>query len=100
MNKVADYTNSAGENFEILYEDAIIPHDADYWGYNFIVKHKEWGIRHFKAVILKTKIASKSKANTFLLSDPLDTMKALLNKTTKEGTPLFMFDISKGWDVI
>ena len=100
MKKVTDYTNSSGEEFEIQYEDAVVPMQSDHWGYHFIVKHKEWGTRHFKAVILKTTIATKNNADAFLLGDPLNSLKALLNETTREGTPLFLPDLSKGWEVI
>ena len=88
MRKLDSYKNQRGETFTISIQDANVPEEANYWGYFFIVKDSQDRQMPFSALIQKTIASEKQYADAFVMTDPLDYLKDLLESTVNGQTPL------------
>ena len=102
MNKSMEYINSDGIEFDIHIENAIVPEEADYWGFRFKVTERTTGLSHgFKAMVKKELCQTQELAEAFIESDPLNYLKSVYLNNYRDGeTPFVWPDLTLGWLVI
>jgi hypothetical protein len=96
-----NYTNSAESKFAIEIDRLPVPDNADYWGYELIVKDSSGLQRCFRGMIFKTAAATQALADAFVLTDPFDFLRhSLLDHYDAGATPLYWPNLAQGWAVI
>jgi hypothetical protein len=99
MQKLASYQNAKGEKFDITFEEPTVAENADYWGFFFVVKDSQDRKRPFRFVVMKSFIADREQAKEFAKQQPLTTLHKQLDNVEDGRGPLFLPDLSKGWEV-
>ena len=97
-----EYTNKNGTKFFITIEDALVPDDADYYGYLFTVlvgNRDNCPGRIYKAMVKKQLCPTKEKAGMWLHTTALDFLKSIL-ETYKDGKTLLLIPATLDWWVI
>jgi hypothetical protein len=98
MQTFPDYTNRKGEKFNIRFEEPSVLEEANYWGFYYKVTDSKKRHRRFRFVVKKEWMPDKRVAENFSQGLPLEALHRLL-ETTEDGSPLFLPDASKGWEV-
>lgn len=78
----------------ILYES---PDSYDYWLAKVAATHKNWGALYFTLTIPKKIANSVALANALIGVGPLEQVKSVLLRATKEGRPLEPCFAVAGW---
>jgi len=102
IKESVEYINKNGIKFDINIETALVPEEADYWGFQFKVKEKETGLfKTFKAGVKKELCQTEELAEVFIKADPLNYLKSIYLDNYKDGeTPIVWPEIGGGWLVL
>jgi hypothetical protein len=96
------YDNNNGVRFDIEVQSARVPPEADYWGYDIKVTEIETNLgRVYFAGIKKEICDTKKKADSFIMSSPIEYLKLSLLDRYENGSHLKIWpNLSNGWIVI
>lgn len=100
MTQSSSFTNRAGETFLIQIETAIQPEQANYWGYVISIQDSHGNGIVFRCIVRKSYLAQQSYADQFVLGDPMNYVKSLLEEYANRTTPLYWPSAISDWFVI
>jgi len=97
-----EYKNQNGVWFDIEIRRALVPEEADYWGYYMKATERETGLsRVYNAMVKKNLCSTHSEVESFIMDEPLSYLKSVCLDSYENGShPLFWPDLSRGWVVI
>lgn len=102
INESIEYINKSGVKFIINIKTALVPKEADYWGFEFKVKEEKSGLlKTFKAGVKKEICQTEELVEVFIKADPLKYLESIYLDNYENGsTPVVWPDIKSGWIVM
>ena len=100
MNKLT-YRNQKGIDFEIEFQSADVPSDADYFGYiiKVIANDDPRVVHRYKAIVKRELCQSEQSARMWLNTTAFDFLKSIL-ETYDNGRTLLLIPESQKWFVL
>jgi len=96
------YENINGIFFDIDIQNARVPMEANYWGYNIKTTERRTNLVHvYFAGIKKEVCGTQNEADLFIMGSPIEYFKTTLLDRYENGSHLWIWpDFSNGWIVI
>ena len=97
-----EYKNRKAVWFDIEISSALVPAEAEYWGYCMKASERETGLSRVYNVMVQKEICStESEADSFIMDEPVRYLKSVCLDSYENGSHLLFWpDLSRGWIVI